>query len=274
MTEFLQMLQSFSTPALDTFFLVISALTGELVYFLILGYFYWCRDKKSAFSAAIIMIGSFTVNCGLKNLFKIPRPFEYAPVRQIDVKTGYGYSFPSGHAQLSTTFAGVSSAMLKKRWAYISGVALVVLTGLSRMYLGVHTPVDILFGIITGAAVTALGLLILKNDRYIAPVSVIVVVATIILSVITGDEDLYKMSGMATGFVAGYFADCHFIHFDTSGTRIRKLVRFITGVVLVALVKVCISAIFADKFIQYAAIGLTFTAIIPLLCKFEKTIYK
>ncbi len=274
MTQVIHFLQSFSTPVLDSIFLAISALTGETVFVIILGYLYWCRDKNSAYAAGLVMISSFTVNVSMKNIFKFPRPFEYSDVRQIDVKTGYGYSFPSGHSQLSATFSGMCFLLLRNKAILISGIIFTLLTGLSRMYLGVHTLADVITGFGFGLLLILAGDFLLKHMKYKNIVSIVLIVFNLIIVFLTGDSDLYKMSGFSIGFVLGHILDERYIHFDVSGSAGTKAVRFLLGILLTLLVKILISLVIPDKLLQYAAVGFTVTGLVPLIGNIKKTVYK
>jgi hypothetical protein len=64
-----------------------------------------------------------------------------------------GYGLPSGHAQMAVVTWGVIAAELRKRWAWIAAFVLMGLIGLSRIYLGVHFPTDVLAGWAVGALV-------------------------------------------------------------------------------------------------------------------------
>lgn len=106
------------------------------------------KDKKIAFSIPINLIIITGLNLLLKNIVERPRPIGY---RLIDET---GYSFPSGHSMISTAFYGliiyfiwknVKNAKLK----YISCILLallILLIGVSRIYLGVHYASDVLGG--------------------------------------------------------------------------------------------------------------------------------
>ena len=266
MIDFLLYLQKFSTPALDTLFLIISALTSEKVFFVILGYIYWCKNKDAAYGAGIVIMSSFAVNEALKYLFKIPRPYVYSTVRQIDTHTGYGYSFPSGHAQLSATFAGVMSIITRKKAVYAMLTVLVILTGLSRMYLGVHAPADIAAGIFTGILMSAAGYFVLKNMRRKVVFTAVVLIINAVLFAITRDADLYKMTGFTAGFAAGHFIEEKYIGYVPQGGR-RGTAVFAAGILITFAANYIPKFFGADNFLRYAATGLVITLAVPLLFK-------
>lgn len=265
MTDFLLYLQQFSTPAIDKTFLLISALTGEFVYIAILGIIYWCVDKNKAYYIGTFLFLSFSINTFFKNLFHIPRPYTYSAVRQIDVDTGYGYSFPSGHAQMSTTFAGMFSAMFKKPWIYSVGIILVILTGFSRMYLGVHTPVDILCGISVGLVLTLIGssLKNVKKPKLLALCAFIIMLA---VSLIYRDEDILKLLFFVAGFLSGNVIEEKFIHY-TIPKKIKPrvigtVIGFATLILLIVVLK-----LLGLTYIRYLALGLHITITVPYLIK-------
>lgn len=263
MTDFLLWLQQFSTPFIDNFFLCISALTGELVYIAILGFVYWCIDKDKAYYIGTFLFLSFSVNTLLKNIFCIPRPYTYSTVKQIDTDTGYGYSFPSGHAQMSTTFSGMFSTVFKKHWIFISGIVLVILTGLSRMYLGVHTPVDILCGIIVGVTLTFLGS-ILKNYRkpkFLACASALFMLG---VTLVYRDKDMCKLLFFVAGFLSGNIIEekyiCYTIPKKIKSRIVGASAGFVSLIILIIVLKLS-----GLTYIRYLVLGLYITTVVPLI---------
>ena len=107
---------------------------------------------KIGIPAASVLIISAVSNFLLKVLFAIERPDSY---RLISAK---GYGFPSGHAMIGVSFIGICAYLflkyayskpLKTAVLFISTV-FILLVGLSRIYLGVHSSTDILGGYLAG----------------------------------------------------------------------------------------------------------------------------
>lgn len=267
MTEFLLFLQRFSSPLADMFFLAVSALTSEVVFFLVLGYIYWCLDKEQGYLLGLSMLLSFTVNSGLKNLFQIPRPYTYSLVRQIDMATGYGHSFPSAHAQLSTTFAVLLGKTVRKKWAWIAGIVLVALTGISRMYLGVHTPLDIAAGILLGVGMGLLGCLMVRHPEKRNLFSAVCLALTLLLLFFVRDKDLIKMAGFFSGFVAGHLLETNLIRSQLPEKNSLRLRKLAAGIFLVLAVKLAFSLLGLPSWAQYLSAGLMVTAGVPFLSK-------
>ncbi len=265
MIEVIQFFQSFSTPLLDKIFLFISALTGEYVFVLILGYLYWCYDKNRAYGIGVVTVSALMVNVGLKNIFKIPRPFHYSSVRQIDTQTGYGYSFPSGHSQLTMAFTGICHYTFRKKIILTAGLILTLLTGISRIYLGVHTPVDVLCGFAVGIVCVMAGKVFMDNLKYKNRISLIIAVVIWVVAFLIKDNDLYKMGGFFTAFIAGHILDEKILHFETVSGKGRKIVSFIGGMVLVAVAKLAVEKLGLPSAVQYAAAGFVVSFVAPAL---------
>jgi undecaprenyl-diphosphatase len=110
--------------------------------------FYRKGAQISAVMLVISTIGSVVLTTVLKAVFQRSRPELF--------DSGYAasfYSFPSGHATVAVGFYGTLTLLVawrlkgSRRWAVaVIGVALVLLIGFSRMYLGVHYPMDIIAG--------------------------------------------------------------------------------------------------------------------------------
>ena len=266
MTDFLLYLQQFSTPMLDSIFLAISALTGEFAYIVILGIVYWCIDKDKAYYIGIFLFLSFSVNTFLKNFFHIPRPYTYSDVKQIDIDTGYGYSFPSGHAQLSTTFAGMFYVVFRKKWMCIVGVVLIILTGFSRMYLGVHTPVDILCGISIGLLLTLLGS-IMKSFNKPKPLAFASFLLMLGVSLICNSEDILKLLFFAAGFLSGNIIEEKFIGYTIPQRLKPRIVGTTAGFIGLIILTILLKFL-GLTYIRYLCLGLFMTIVVPLTIKF------
>jgi undecaprenyl-diphosphatase len=103
----------------------------------------------AAWLLVITVLGAEALEQLLKLVFHRTRPVAFFGLRE-----PLGYSFPSGHAMVSCSFFGVLAAFAAARakspawrWFYrISAALLVAAIGLSRIYLGVHYPSDVLAG--------------------------------------------------------------------------------------------------------------------------------
>ena len=117
--------------------------------------FYRLEWKRPAITVAEVMAGAIVCNIGLKALIQRARPEPFFG------KEPSSYSFPSGHALYSLCFYGVIASVLAahapERAARIgiwgAAALLIVGIGLSRVYLGVHYPSDVIAGYLSAAFV-------------------------------------------------------------------------------------------------------------------------
>ena len=154
-TSILLYLRSLHTPLRDRVMLAFTFF-GEpnllLALSVSLGIMLWVRKHRSeATTIAVTGAGALGLNILLKQLFARARPQIWE--RTVDVKF---YSFPSGHAMISMVIYGLLGYLLGSRfpkqrwWIYSLTVILVAVIGLSRLYLGVHWPTDIIAGYTAG----------------------------------------------------------------------------------------------------------------------------
>ncbi|HCY1043323.1 TPA: phosphatase PAP2 family protein [Staphylococcus aureus] len=131
---------------------------------LLVAYLMLKRHKIEALFFALTMALSGILNPALKNIFDRERP---TLLRLIDIT---GFSFPSGHAMESTAYFGSGIYLLNRlNQGNSKGIliglcaAMILLISISRVYLGVHYPTDIIAGIIGGVFCIILSTLLLRN---------------------------------------------------------------------------------------------------------------
>lgn len=152
-----------ATPLLTQFLRGVTHLhstPGTIALCLLLA-LYWRRVQAGDWllTLALAVPPGMLLNVLLKNIFQRPRPSLEEPLLMVNT-----YSFPSGHAVAATLFYGVLAAYLISRtsawrWRVLIAalaVCLTALVGLSRIYLGVHYPSDVLAGMAEGCGWLAL----------------------------------------------------------------------------------------------------------------------
>ena len=144
--QVLYFLESLRNPFLDFLFSVIT-LCGEETVFMAVGMVvFWCVEKyQGYYLLSTGFIGTVT-NQFLKILCRIPRPWVLDPnftIVESAREAATGYSFPSGHTQTSVGLFGGIARWNRQTWLRIAMIALCVLVPLSRLWLGVHTPLDV-----------------------------------------------------------------------------------------------------------------------------------
>ena len=137
-------------PVLTDVFLVLTHL-GDASFFLVfLSVGYWFVHRPTFFRLTLLVIVSALLNSFLKGLFQVPRPEEIPHL----VAVG-GWSFPSNHAQLAAALWPALALEARRKWAGVAAAVLVVGISASRVYLGVHRPVDVVVGMALGLMTVA-----------------------------------------------------------------------------------------------------------------------
>jgi membrane-associated phospholipid phosphatase len=129
---------------------LLSLLGNEEFFLLLAPALYWCIDSQAGLRVGLLLMISGCTNTFFKILFHQPRPYWIDPaVKAYGAETSFG--LPSGHAQNAAAVWGGLAFSFKKRWIWVTAGALAFLIGLSRIYVGVHFPTDVLVGWLIGA---------------------------------------------------------------------------------------------------------------------------
>ncbi|WP_416668670.1 phosphatase PAP2 family protein [Egbenema bharatensis] len=143
---------------------VITWLGSELFFLLFVALVYWCVNSRLGIQIALILLLSTSLNSVLKLTFASPRPIWFmTPVEGSVAAASFG--LPSAHAQNAVAVWGLIAQRQRYLWIKILALLLMVLIGLSRLYLNVHFFIDILTGWMVG------GVVLLLFDRYSQPVA-------------------------------------------------------------------------------------------------------
>lgn len=119
---------------------------------LILPVVYWCVNANVGVRVGVVLLITGGLNDVLKLAFHGPRPYWVSTdVKALAFEPSFGA--PSGHAQVSVAIWGLMAASIKRPWAWAVAIGLIVIVGLSRIYLGVHFLHDVLLGWLIGALV-------------------------------------------------------------------------------------------------------------------------
>lgn len=151
---YLQNLRIGHFEAYDKFFLSITIFGEFWLPTLICAITYWCID----FRAGIYLFSLEGFNIFLTHFFKmlacVYRPWilnSNLHPSELAVPYAKGYSFPSGHSAMTSSVVGGVAYLLKdKKFLCLSLIGLILLVGFSRLWLGVHTPQDVVCGLLTG----------------------------------------------------------------------------------------------------------------------------
>lgn len=127
-----------------------SGLGTEEFFLLALPIIYWSIDVNAGLRIGVILLFSAGLNDILKLAYHGPRPYWFSTqVKAFASETSFGV--PSGHAQMAVSMWGMTAAVIKRPWAWVAAVFVIFMIGLSRLYLAVHFPHDVLVGWALGA---------------------------------------------------------------------------------------------------------------------------
>lgn len=130
-------------------FNLITSLGNENFYILIMPLLFWCVNSIMGIRAGVILILSGGINTFLKIIIHTPRPYWVdTRVKAFSSETSFG--MPSGHSFNAASIWGSFAVSLKKCWMTWLAIVMILLIGLSRIYLGVHFLHDVLSGWIVG----------------------------------------------------------------------------------------------------------------------------
>ena len=258
--EFLYWLESIRTPFLDFLISLITHLGAETLVMVVSLVFFWCVDKHRGYF--LLFSGFCGIVCTqiLKMSFRIARPWVIDPnftIVESARAEATGYSFPSGHTQCATSLYGGIARSAKKRAVQIIGVALALLIGFSRLYLGVHTPKDVLVSLAVGAAVLLILYPLIERTRTDprAMYTVIAIAAALSLGNLLfvtlypfpADTDLinladatevaWKLFAAVVGICLIYPLDQKFVRFSTKAVWWAQIIKLIGGVAIVVAVR-------------------------------------
>jgi len=140
-----------------------------VIFVLAVIFLIWRKHKRDALSLVIILVMGVIINLSLKQVIQRPRPVISPLIAESS------YSFPSGHAMNSSVFYLAMSFYVyhltkRKKLSLLvtmGSIALIILIGLSRIYLGVHYPSDIVAGYVVGAWWLVTAILIGKSVDFV-----------------------------------------------------------------------------------------------------------
>ena len=269
MTQLNVWLQTIGGPVLDQLFLLLTNLAHPLTISLAAILIYWCYNKQYGISAALAVTTSAGLNAAIKLILDIPRPYTYdLRIRPLDTLTAPGSSFPSGHAQNIATFLTAACLSFRRAWVVVLSAILCLVVAFSRLYLGVHTIVDVLAGLTVG--IFWAWLVFWLTQKLIVGKKRLLLVfpaAMLILTIIFRQEDMCKMSGISLGFVTGYLLDERYIGFSPNPYIRVKLADAVLGLTAVGAVKLFTMLVFPNTmlfiFFEYLLTGLVISFVCP-----------
>ena len=283
--------QSLRIPALTGVFLLLTEFGAETIQLPLIAFLYWCGKKRIAILIGISFFSGMVVNQLLKITFCVQRPFlrfeNLAAVAEA-LPGASGFSFPSGHTAGAISVYGMIAMLTEKRWLKVVMVSLIAAVGISRLYLGVHTPTDVLAAIVIGTLIL-IAVRIASRSLAANPALknrfLLLGFALLLISMLyallkpypegTGAflrSDVMKTVGAALGGLIGFRVEESKLRFEAPKSWLGKILVFIPGIALTmalrVLLKAPLNAAFGElvgSFVRYVLITFWITALYPVL---------
>ncbi|MBQ9784161.1 MAG: phosphatase PAP2 family protein [Clostridia bacterium] len=297
--EFLRLLESARTPFFDTVMSFITMLGEETLFMGVALIFFWCLDKRRGYyllSAGFL--GTVCIQI-LKMSFRIPRPWELGGVSYVESarEAATGYSFPSGHTQIATTLYGGVARSARHIALRIGGAVLCLLIAFSRMYLGVHTPLDVGVSLLIGVAIVFL-LYPLIYRSYDRPRRMYLVIGGFLLitlanllfvmlypfpnptaadleNMLNAQKVAWQFLALILGLAIVYPLDVHLLHFEVKAVWWAQLLKLALGlgitIAIRALLKAPLNTLFGinvGSFLRYFVMVLFAGILWPMTFRF------
>lgn len=261
----LKWIESWRVPFWDTVFGAITHLGSEVPFIVVALIVLWCVDKRR---------GYYLMFCGcyglvgvqiLKMIFRIPRPWVKDPsftIVESAREAATGYSFPSGHTQTAVTLYGGAAISSRRRWVQLLGWGICALVAFSRMYLGVHTPLDVGVSFALGVCVvfgTRVALTRAERSRgglwWLIGAAILLAIGNLLfveLYRFPADVDAvnyndaikvaWQMLGLMAALGAAYAADRYLTHYETDAPLWGQIVKVALGLGLMLALRAVLKA--------------------------------
>jgi membrane-associated phospholipid phosphatase len=269
----LQWIQQFKHPTLDSFFTVVTMSAEETFFIIMAAIGLWSFNKHLAQRVGFAFITSTVFNPFLKSVFAIERPIGQEAIESLRVHTAEGYSFPSGHTQGAASFWFGLLWALRKHWVSVIAITMILLVAFSRLYLGVHWPVDVFAGVVFGifwVLVVHWLFNFAETHNRLSLLWVLVLPFFIPYFLYPENKPLIVSLGSSIGVLSGILIERKFIGYSVSGLWWQHLLKFVLGVIVLIGLKVVLKLVlvfpaqYADL-VRYGAIGFWLTAGAPFV---------
>ena len=262
--QILYFLESLRNPVLDFFFSVVTLMGEETVFMAVGMIVFWCVGKYQGYYLLCTGFIGTLVNQFLKMIFRIPRPWVKDPsftIVESAREAATGYSFPSGHTQSSVGLFGGIARWNRSFVLRAVMTALCVLIPLSRLYLGVHTPLDVGVSIVIALLLIFVAAPLFRRAEHsprlmlwiLLTMTTLVIAYVLYVCLYPFPDQVYGVSeihnlesarkngftllGCMLGFLIVYPVDHKYIRFDTHAVWWAQILKAAGGILLVLAAK-------------------------------------
>ena len=269
----------------------------EIFIVLVLGFVYWCWDKKAGIRIGLTMLMINIWTPMVKNVALRRRPYfdhEGIAIKRVvapeadpmDI-SAQGFSFPSGHSANAAGLGASTATVFKQRWLTVLAVVIPLLVGVSRVVVGAHYPTDVMAGWLIGLLTLALVSFLdkkLPNRK--------VFYGVLLLTAIPGvfycrSADYYTGFGLLIGFLAGSLVEEKYVRFENTRSPLRMVFRVLGGAALFLGLNSILKLPFSKDFLnsgtpaalwvrcaRYALVAFLMFAVYPMIFRYTAKLGK
>lgn len=298
-------LESIRNPVLDRIMQTVTYLGDEIFFIIIALFVFWCRNKAQGYYLLFVGFFGTMLNQFLKLYYRIPRPWVKDPNFTIveAARAGAdGYSFPSGHTQSAVGNFGTIARWEKSKLLRSLCIFLILLTAFSRMYLGVHTPLDVGVSLLIGLVLVLAFYPIMKKAEEKPGIMYLLIGFMLLCSlafvlyanltdfsgmegqenIASGRKNSYSLLGALLGFAIAYPIERKYIRFSEEGSFLAQLCKLLFGLIGLLAVKEGLKLLFSAlgiswlgiHAVRYCAVVLFAALLWPLSFPFWNRIFK
>lgn len=296
--NFLYLLESIRSPLLDECMSALTLIGDETVFIAVALVVFWCCSKQCGLYLLVVGFFNILINQFIKITCRVPRPWVLDPNFTIveSARAGAGgYSFPSGHTANAVSLFGCCAAWTKNRAIRITCIAAIVIVAFSRMYLGVHTPADVLFSLVVATALVLIARPVFRNaDTTGARLTVIFAILTGLsflfalwtnlhafgdgidsANLHSAQKNAWLLTGGGFAIIIGNYIERKYIRFEVGAPFWAQVLKCVLGIAIIFGIKsggkVLLSALFGGAMftnaLRYGMIVLFATCVWPLTFK-------
>lgn len=256
--EFLYLLERLRTPWLNEVMLAVTQLGDEIAFLAVALVVFWCVDKRRGYFLMSVGFAGTIASQFMKMACRVPRPWVRDPsftILEAAREGAGGYSFPSGHSQSSVGTFGSIAYTTKNGWVRGLCIAVMILVPFSRMYIGVHTPADVLVGsAISLVLIFLLHPVVFREDgkgmKWLIAAMLLLAHGYLLyvefwpfpadfdaVNLASGQKNAYTLLGCTYGVAVVYTADRKWLHFPTDAIWWAQILKVVLGLAAVLAVK-------------------------------------
>lgn len=262
----IRLAQTLASPGFTLAMKALSFIGTQEFYIAFLPLVYWCLSRRKGVRLGVVVILSGFFNLWLKALVMEPRPYMNDSSLMLDSEDTY--AFPSGHAQGTGVFWGMTALLFPRVLFTVAAFLLPLAVGFSRVYLGVHYPTDVFAG-------WALALVFLAVFRFAGEpigaffkslerrfkIILLALVSFAMNQLLPGDT---SMAGLFLGAGVGFVIASEDLRFSSGGSAGTRILRYGIGMATTLALYLAPKYLVGDafpaqenliRFLRYAVVG-------------------